>query len=73
MDNYVCAWLDEAVDVILDDFDPDEDDSDGEEEDVLNDNPKCSDECIEKESKSEFSCSDDSSRNDFREYKKVNI
>lgn len=67
MDNNVCAWLDEADDVMLDDFDPDEDDN---EEEVLDDNPESSDESVENESESEMSCSDDSSRNDFREYNK---
>jgi len=66
MDNNISAWLEEADDDMLDDFDPDEDDSDG---DVL-DNPENSDESIENESDSEMSCSDDSIRNDFRGYNK---
>lgn len=36
INNKVSAWLDETEDVILDDFDPDEDDSEG---DAVNDNP----------------------------------
>lgn len=39
MNNNVSAWLDETDDVMLNDFDPDEDDSEGE---VLNDNPESS-------------------------------
>ncbi|KAL4089192.1 hypothetical protein QTP88_024253 [Uroleucon formosanum] len=66
MDNNISAWLEEADDDMLDDFDPDEDDSDG---DVL-DNPENSDESVENESDSEMSCSDDSIRNDFRGYNK---
>ncbi|KAL4143281.1 hypothetical protein QTP88_005632 [Uroleucon formosanum] len=66
MDNNISAWLEKADDDMLDDFDPDEDDSDG---DVL-DNPENSDESVENESDSEMSCSDDSIRNDFRGYNK---
>jgi len=42
MDNSVSAWLDEADDVTLDDFYPEEDDSE-----LLNDNPEISDEFVE--------------------------
>jgi len=66
MDNNISAWLEEADDDMLDDFDPDEDDSDG---DVL-DNLENSDESVENESDSEMSCSDNSIRNDFRGYNK---
>lgn len=70
MDNNVCAWLDEADDFILDDFDPDEDESEGEGDEVLNDNPESNDESFENDSESEMSCSDDTGRNDLREYNK---
>jgi len=66
MDNNISAWLEEADDDMLDDFDPDEDDSDG---DVL-DNPENSDDSVENVCDSEMSCSDDSIRNDFRGYNK---
>lgn len=66
MDNNISAWLEEADDDMLDDFDPDEDDSDG---DVL-DNLENSDESVENESDSEMSCSDNYIRNDFRGYNK---
>ena len=62
MNNNISACLDEADDLMLDDFDPDEDDI---EEEVL-DNLKSSDESVENKGDSEMSCSDDSFRNDFR-------
>ncbi|KAL4126250.1 hypothetical protein QTP88_010475 [Uroleucon formosanum] len=63
MDNNISAWLDEADDVMLDDFDPNEVDSDVE---VL-DNPEISDESVENKSDTEIFCFDE---NDFRGYNK---
>jgi hypothetical protein len=51
MDNNISAWLDKADDVMLDDFDPNEDDS---EWDIL-DNPISSDESVKNERDSEMS------------------
>lgn len=51
MDNNVTAWLDEADDVMLDDFDPNEDDSEGE----VHDNLECNDESVKNGSDSEVS------------------
>lgn len=67
MNNNLFVWIDGTDNVMLDDFDPNEDDSEGE---VLHNNSKSSNEYVANERESEMSCFDESNKNDFYEYNK---